>query len=150
VCLHRAPEARYASALQFAQAIEAGLRGELTEATRQLALADTDATRALPVDQTSATRALRSRPVPIPPREPLTPAPSRAPARVRDDRPDRRKAARRRQLGTFLALLAILAAIGVVGAILLSSTQNDVKPVDQGDVQSQIDGVRDFIREHSQ
>ncbi|MBN1530621.1 MAG: serine/threonine protein kinase [Thermoleophilaceae bacterium] len=149
LCLQREPEARYASALQFAQAIEAGLRGEATEATRRLALADTDATRALPVEQTAATRALRSRPAPIPPVEPRTPAPSRAPARARDDRRDRRSSARRRQLGTFLALLAILAAIAVVGLVLLTSSQNDVKPVDQSDVQSQIDGVREFIREHS-
>ena len=146
LCLQREPEARYATALQFAQAIEAGSRGESTEVTRALARADTDATRAMPLEDTAATRAIRSRPAPIPPRAPRTmPPATRAPER----RPERRSSARRRQLGTFLALLAILAAIGLVGLVLLTADQNEVQPVEQGDVQEQIDGVRDFIREHS-
>jgi eukaryotic-like serine/threonine-protein kinase len=150
LCLQREPEQRYASALQFAQAIEAGSRGESTDVTRRLALDDTDATRAMQVEETSATRALRSRPAPIPPRAPRTMDPAtRPPARARDDQRDRRSPARRRQTGTFLALLAILAAIGLVGLVLLTSNQNEVQPVERGDVQSQIDGVRDFIREHS-
>ena len=83
LCLQREPEARYASALQFAQALEAGRRGESTEVTRRLALADTDATRAMQVEETAATRAIRGRPVPIPPRAPRTMAPAtRPPARA--------------------------------------------------------------------
>jgi serine/threonine protein kinase len=150
LCLQREPELRYASALQFAQAVEAGSRGESTDVTRRLALADTDATRAMQLEETAATRAIRSRPAAIPPRPPRTTAPgARPPARARDDQRERRSPARGRQMGTFLALLAILAAIGLVGLVLLTSSQNEVQPVDQGDVQSQIDGVRDFIREHS-
>jgi serine/threonine-protein kinase len=149
LCLQREPELRYASALQFAQAVGAGSRGESTDVTRRLALADTDATRAMDAEETAATRAIRSRPAAIPPRPPRTTAPAtRPPARARDDR-ERRSSARRSQTGTFLALLAILAAIGLVGLVLLTSSENEVQPVDQGDVQSQIDGVRDFIREHS-
>ncbi len=150
LCLEREADRRYSSALQFAQAIEAGRRGESTDVTRRLALEDTDATRAMQVEETSATRALRSRPVPMPPLEPRTPAPvTRPERRSRDDAQSRRQAARRRQLGTFLALLAILAAIGVVGLVLLTSTQDQVQPVDQSTVQDQIDGLRDFIQEHS-
>jgi hypothetical protein len=69
--------------------------------------------------------------------------------RPRDDERARRQAARRRQLGTFFALLAILAAIAVVGLVLLTSTQDQVQPVERNSVQDQIDGVRDFIGEHS-
>ncbi|MEA2418831.1 MAG: eukaryotic-like serine/threonine-protein kinase, partial [Thermoleophilaceae bacterium] len=56
--LERDPGARYRSALEMADAIEAGVHGQSTDATRRLALsdADADATRAL--DATSATRAM--------------------------------------------------------------------------------------------
>ncbi len=53
--LVRDPDARYASGLEMAQALEAGLQGELTAATRALAAGDTDATRALAAT-TAATR----------------------------------------------------------------------------------------------
>ena len=149
LALAREADGRYASALQFAQAIEAGRLGQSTDVTRTLALADTDATRAMQVEETAATRALRSRPRRSLPRRRERPAPVSRSERSRDDGRDRRKAERRRQLGTFLALLAILAAIGVVGLVLLTSTQDQVQPVDQSTVQDQIDGLRDFIREHS-
>jgi serine/threonine-protein kinase len=149
LCLVRDAEGRYASALQFAQAMEAGRRGESTDVTRRLALADTDATRAMQLEDTAATRAMRSRSAPVPPQAPRTSAPVSRPERSRDDSRARRQAARQRQLGTFLALLAILAAIGVVGLVLLTSTQDQVQPVDNSTVQDQIDGLRDFIREHS-
>ena len=134
VCLQREVEGRYTSALQFAQAIESGRRGESTDATRRLAQADTDVTRAMRLEDTAATRAVRPRPAPPPPRAPRTSAPAGRP---------------RRQLGAFLALLAILAAVAVVGLVLLSSSQDQVQPVDRSTVQEQIDGLRDFIGEHS-
>jgi eukaryotic-like serine/threonine-protein kinase len=146
VCLERSPEARYASALDMARALEAGARGESTEATRALAAGtDPDATRALS-DVTAATQALRTRQAPAPPTRPPTPAPS-APAR-RPDR-DAARARRRRRLGGFLALLAVLAAIAAVGVALLASSNNGVKPVDRGDVQQQINDLRQFLQDHS-
>jgi serine/threonine-protein kinase len=152
LALERDPAARYSSALEMAEATEAGARGEATAATQRLAVTDYDATRA--IDETSATRALPrteyrgtqpTRVQDVAP--PLTAAPARA---GRDDRAAARRAGRRR-FGGFLALLAALAAI-VVGAVALlsSSGGSSVQPVDSGDTQQQIDGLRDFIREHSQ
>ena len=63
VALERAPEDRYDSALDFARALEAGLHGHDTDATRRLAAGpatDPDATRALS-QVTDATQALRTR-----------------------------------------------------------------------------------------
>jgi predicted transcriptional regulator len=57
--------------------------------------------------------------------------------------------ARRRRLGAFLALLAVLAAVAAVGLALLATSDDGVAPVDESDVQQQIDGLRDFIQEHS-
>jgi hypothetical protein len=37
----------------------------------------------------------------------------------------------------------------VVGLVLLTSSQDQVQPVERNSVQEQIDGLRDFIREHS-
>ncbi|HEX5896555.1 MAG TPA: protein kinase [Thermoleophilaceae bacterium] len=154
LALERDPAARYSSALEMAEAIEAGARGEATDATQRLPFTDYDATRAM--DDTSATRALPRTEYrgPQPTRvqqaaPPLTAAPASA---RRDERAAAaRRAAGRRRLGGFLALLAALAAIAVVALALLSSSgDNGVQPVDTGDPQQQIDGVRDFIREHSQ
>ena len=152
LALERDPAARYSSALEMAEAIEAGARGEGTAATQRLAVTDYDATQA--IDETSATRALPRTEYrgPQPTRvqdvaPPLTAAPARA---RRDDRDAARRAGRRR-FGGFLALLAALAAIVVVAVALLSSSGgSSVQPVDTGDAQQQIDGLRDFIQEHSQ
>ena len=152
LALERDPAARYSSALEMAEAIEAGARGEATAATQRLAMTDYDATRA--IDDTSATQALPRTQYrgPQPTRvqqaaPPMTAAPARA---RRDDRDDARRAGRRR-FGGFLALLAAIAAIVVVALALLSSSDGGgVDPVDTGDPQQQIDGIRDFLREHSQ
>jgi serine/threonine protein kinase len=141
LCLQREPEARYGSALELAHALEAGLRGEATEATRRLELAAGPATRAM--DVTAATRALPRRPTaPAPP--PAAPPPVR-----REERAAARRAARRRRFGAFLALLAVLAAIAAVGLALLAASEQGVSPVDENDVQRQIEGMRDLIRERS-
>jgi eukaryotic-like serine/threonine-protein kinase len=139
VALEREPSARYASALEMAEAIEAGFRGETTEATQM-------------IDQTAATQALRRTSVaPAPTRVHQTAPPVTAPPRARrDERAAARRAAGRRRLGSFLALLAAIAAIAVVAIALLSSSGGEgVDPVDTGDAQQQIDGLRDFIEEHS-
>jgi serine/threonine-protein kinase len=150
VALERDPEARYRSALEMAEAIEAGLQGEATDATQRLGMSDLDATQAL--DDTAATRAMQRTTVgPSPTRvvdAPPTPDPVEA-ARTR--RAAAERAARRRRWGSFLALLAAIAAIAIVAIVLLSSSGGggSVDSVDTGDVQQQIDGLRDFIGEHS-
>ena len=150
LCLEREPAARYGSALELAHALDAGLHGERTAATERLALGDTDATRAL--DSTSATHALPRTayvpPAPQPARAPTTAPPART---RRDERPASRKAASRRRWGTFLALLAVLAAIAAVGVALLSSGGGSgAEPVTQDQVEDQIQGLRDFIQDNTE
>ncbi len=145
--LEREPEGRYGSALQFAHALDAGLHGETTEVTRHLSLDDADATRSMRRDEldTSATRALRARPIPVPPARSVPPQP-----RERPDHEDPRRAERRRNLTTFLALLGVIAAVAAIGLVLISSTgSNSVQSVDRPDVEGQIQGLRDFLNEHS-
>jgi serine/threonine-protein kinase len=156
LALERDPAARYSSALEMAEAIEAGARGEATAATQRLAMTDYDATRAL--DDTAATQALprTQQRGPQPTRvqqaaAPMTAAPPRAPRDERAQRAAARRAASRRRFGGFLALLAAIAAIVVVALALLSSSGgSDVESVDRVDLQQQIDGLREFIREHTQ
>jgi eukaryotic-like serine/threonine-protein kinase len=147
--LERDPAARYASALEFARAIDAGLHGERTAATERLALADDEATRAM--EATSATRAM-PRTGYAPPAEQPAPARTAAPVAARphpDERAARRARARRRW-GTLLALLAVLAAIAAVGVAVLSSDDGGgATPVNQDRVEDQVQGLRDFIQQHS-
>jgi eukaryotic-like serine/threonine-protein kinase len=146
VCLERDPGSRYRSALEMAEALESGLRGEATDATRRLALGDTDATRA--IDATSATRAM--------PRTAYSPAPAPAYAETAapQARRDRREAARatsRRRMASFFALLLVIAAIAAVGLALLASDEggSGVSPVEEGEVRQQIEGLRNFIQENT-
>jgi eukaryotic-like serine/threonine-protein kinase len=152
VALERDPDARYGSALEMAEAIEAGMRGEATEATQRLGMSDLDLTQQ--IDQTAATRAMQRTTVgPSPTRvhDAVPPAPVEAARARRGERDAARRAANRRRWGTFLALLAAIAAVAVVAIALLSSSGNGgVDPVDRPDVQQQIDGLRDFIQSHTQ
>jgi serine/threonine protein kinase len=138
-CLARDPASRYGSALDMAQALEAGLQGQDTGATALLA-ADTDATRALAPD-TAATQALRTRRT----QAPSTMAPRTAgPARLRDE------PKRKRGRGRLLAILAVLAIAAIVIIALLSSGSGpQIDPVDNGDVQQQIGGIRDLIQRNT-
>jgi eukaryotic-like serine/threonine-protein kinase len=156
VSLEREPGHRYATALDFAHALDAGLHGQATEVTRQLAAAaiagDADATQALG-ETTDATRALptRDRPpmVPLPPRTEAhraAPKPAAAPAS------GAKRGSRNRRWGQFLALLAALMAIAAVGLVLLSAGDgggSDISPVDRNDVQQQIDGIEQFLRDNT-
>jgi eukaryotic-like serine/threonine-protein kinase len=156
LCLERDPGSRYRSALEMAQALEAGLQGQATEATRRIALADTDATRAMDAtraaDATSATRAM--------PRTAYAPAASPAPAYAetaapqqdRRQRRDAARAARRRTMATFFALLLVVAAIAAVGLAILAAGNGDgggISPVDEGQVEQQIRELRNFIQENT-
>jgi serine/threonine protein kinase len=148
--LERDPGSRYRSALEMAEALEAGLRGELTQATQRMALTDVDATHAM--DATSATRAM--------PRTSYAPA-AAAPApayaetaapQLRRDRRDAARAARRRRTASFFALLLVIAAIAAVGLALLISDRGGgggVSPVIEDEAQQQIQQLRDFIRENT-
>ncbi len=153
VSLERAPEDRYDSALDFAHALEAGLHGHDTDATRRLAagpVTDPDATRALS-QVTDATQALRTRQrppiVPVPPAERGRQAATAAPAAEAAKR-----STRNRRWGQFLALVAVLMAIAAVALVLLSSSGGDsgISPVDKNDVQQQIDGIEQFLRDNTQ
>jgi eukaryotic-like serine/threonine-protein kinase len=147
LCLERDPGSRYRSALELAQAIEAGVHGQATDATRRLALSDTgtDATRAL--DATSATRAMpRTSYAPPAYSEPTAPPPRR-----RDDR-EARRAARRRRMASFFALLLVLAAIAAVAVAVIASQDNGgggVSPVDADNVQQQIQELRQLIQDNT-
>jgi eukaryotic-like serine/threonine-protein kinase len=146
--LEREPAARYASALEFGQAIDAGLHGERTAATERLALSDADPTRAM--EATSATRAMPRTGYAAPPPEPVQTAAPAAPRPRRDERAARRTAARRRW-ATFLALLAVLGAIAAVGIALLSTSDNGGGPAapNRDQVEDQIRDLRDFIEQNT-
>ena len=152
ICLEREPGRRYSSALELAQALEAGLHGQATAATERLSIGD----HARAEDATAATQALRSGPrrAEHPPTRvaPVAPArPARTPARPRVDAAAARRAAARRRWGSFLALLAVLAAIGVVAVALLSADDEGglEAPTSANEVEQQIRDLRDFIRENT-
>jgi eukaryotic-like serine/threonine-protein kinase len=146
LALERDPAARYSNALEMAEAIEAGARGEDTAATQRLAMDDTSATQALPRTQYLGPQPTRVHDV----APPMVAPAARSRRDERAERAAARRTARRRRFGGFLALLAAIAAIVVVALALLSSSGgNGVQPVDTGDPQQQIDQLRDFIREHS-
>jgi serine/threonine protein kinase len=149
LCLEREPGGRYRSALELGQALDAGLHGQPTDATRRLALSDTEATRALAAgEMTSSTRAMpRTSYAAAPSTAARASSPTTAPPAARDD--TRRN--RRRQTGSYLALLLVLAAVGAVAIALLASSGGDppVRAPDANDVEQQIDELRDFIRDNS-
>ena len=152
LCLERDPGSRYRSALEMAQALEAGLQGESTEATRRLALSDIDSTRE--EDATSSTRAMpRTSYAPAPPRARAEPARAEMspPAAARRDRREAARAARRRRTAGFFALLLVIAAVAAVGLALLSSSDggSGVSPVSEDQVEQQIQELRDFIRDNT-
>jgi eukaryotic-like serine/threonine-protein kinase len=144
LCLERDPGARYRSALELAEAIEAGLHGHTTDATRRLTLSDA----APALDPTSATRAM-PRTSYAPPSEPYYAEPTAPPPR-RDDR-EARRAARRRRMASFFAVLLVLAAIAAVAAAVIASNDSGggVSPVNEDNVQQQIDGTRQLIQDNT-
>ena len=146
--LSRDPEARYGSALELAEALEAGVDGEVTQATRRLetivASSSDDATQAL-----AATQAIPQGDVPphmLPDRTQSIP-----PARRRQTTaaPPARKASRRRW-GNFIAGLAVLAAgVLVAIAILQASGSGSDNNVSEGNVHDQAQALESYIRDNS-
>lgn len=158
VCLEREPADRYATALEVARALDAAAQGQDTEATLRLvagvgsgAATDEDATRALG-EVTAATQAMRTRrTTSVPPVRPLSPARTSpgapAPAAAAAKSPTRK-----RRFGAFFATLAALLAVAAVAIALLAAGddgQETISPVDRGDVQRQIDDLRQFLRENT-
>jgi serine/threonine-protein kinase len=152
LCLSRDPAMRYRSALELAEALEAGMNRDVTMATRRLetemATASSERTQALP-----ATRAAPAAAVPnhlMPDRtQSIPPARRRAAAPAPSPRQQRRSATRRRW-GNFVAGLAILAAgVLVALAIIQSSSSPTTNRVNANDPHSQIQGLEDLIRRHS-
>ncbi len=108
--------------------------------TRRMALSDaaTDSTRALP--RTAYIPPTASRPAYSEPTRPAAGA-----------RREERRSAGRRRLGSFFALLLVLAAIAAVGVALIASSDrgSNVAPVDSDSAQQQIQDLRQFLQEHS-
>ena len=149
LCLQRDPAARYPSALDLAQALEAGMHGEATEATQALVL-DPEASQGLG-ELTAATRAMRTRGTSVAPAARREPREARPVAR---EQRSARETGRRRGLGTLLTLLAVLmAAAAVAIAVIAVSDQGGggggPAPVDTNDVRQQIDEIRQFLRDNS-
>jgi serine/threonine-protein kinase len=149
ICLARDPEDRFPSTLEMAKALDAGLEGRATDVTRRLDSGTqgepTGATQAL-ADVTAATQALRTRRE-VPPARPTGPA---RPAAV--DRRDEARSERKRGMGKFLAVLAAIMAAAAVTLALLAANDgggsDGVDPVSRDGVQEQIDGLKQFLREH--
>jgi eukaryotic-like serine/threonine-protein kinase len=156
LCLSRDPEARYSSALELAEALEAGVEGEVTQATRRLeaqtvALAGSeDATQAM-----ARTQAIASFDVPphlMPDRtQAIPPGARRRTATAAPPARQPRRSASRRRWGNFLAGLAILAAGALVALAILQATgSGSQNSVNESNIHDQAQGIESLIREHSQ
>jgi serine/threonine-protein kinase len=161
LCLRRDPSARYATALQYSDALAAGLRGEPTEvtmalggfdagATQALSATDaTEATQALPLDATRAVERYERAPAAEPP--PPGRAPRRPAASARPQRAPQRPARRSFPLGRLAATLAIL-VLGAAAAIAVVTSTGSGPPVErieENDVQRQVEGLKQLIEENT-
>ena len=143
VSLARDPEQRYASALDMAQAVQAGARGDESETTQilgrtaMLGAADIDATQAMP---------RTGRMEPLPPRTGQMEAalPPRAPQR---QRPAKKKSRGQGLRRLAVALILILAVVAVV-LIVTNNGGGNKGPVNAGDVHGQVDGLKQLIEDN--
>lgn len=147
VCLEREPQARYTSALDMAEAVEAGLRGDQAEVTQVLertgilgaGALDPDATQAMP-------RTQMGRMEPLPPRTGrMDPVPAAAAARQRQ--PAKRKSRGQGLRRLALALIVILVIVAVVLLVTNGGGANK-GPVNSGDVHGQINGLKQLIEDN--
>jgi eukaryotic-like serine/threonine-protein kinase len=143
--LERDPNARYESALQMADSIEAGYHGEDTDTTRALdrteyVSADTGATQALPRGNTMYEP---------PPSRRLSPATgTQAPATYAGDYTPR---ARRRERNWGGIIAGVLALLLIAAAIYLAiGLGSDADQIREGDVNSQAEQLQQFIQDHSE
>jgi serine/threonine-protein kinase len=146
VALSPDPAARYRSAIEFAEAVAAGLHGDETAATRALDAAGR--TEALPArEPTAATQALprrRAGPPAVP--EPRRRAPERRPPRA----PDRRVRRSRRLANLAIVLVLLGAGAAVAYALSTSGGGADVRQVTENDVRDQVEGLKNLIRDNSE
>ncbi|MEJ7716921.1 MAG: protein kinase [Thermoleophilaceae bacterium] len=155
VCLSREQEARYPSALDMAEAFDAGLYNEATDATVRLEDTtqgldehpDVDATQAL--STTGATQALTRRPATganAPASAPRRAAEPSAPARTSTPAERRRKRVRL----IALALIVLLIGVGVALATTLGGSDPGpaVPAVEETEIDRQVQGLRDLIEEN--
>jgi serine/threonine protein kinase len=148
VCLERDPAARYASALDMATAVEAGLYGDeaqltqVLERTQALGAADLDATQAMPRTAGATGAMPAGAMLPPPTREEQVP-----PAR-RPERQPRKKSGRGRGLRRLIIALAVVLAIVAVILIATSSGGSDKGPVQAQDVHGQVSGLKQLIQDN--
>jgi serine/threonine protein kinase len=149
VSLAREPGARYPSALDMAQAVQAGRQGDETEMTQvlertaMLGAADmTDATQTMP---------RTGRMEPLPPRtgqmEPVSPRALER-QRERERRPAKKKSGRGAGLRRLVLALAVILAIVAVVLIVSNNGGSNKGPVSSGDVHGQIDGLKQLIEDN--
>ena len=148
LCLSKSPEARYPSALDLAEALEAGQHGDVTSVTRRLDRdhdALTEATQALPATTSLGAQVpdhlmpdrTQSMPVPRRTQAPKTPA-------------ARRRGAARRRFGNFVAGIAILAAGALVALAIIQATGSPSNnQVNADNIHDQATGLEALIRDHS-
>jgi serine/threonine-protein kinase len=145
VALHVDPAQRYRSALEMAEAVEAGSRGEDTEATVRLAASDhgedVDATQALP--RTEYTRRDPTLIAPMPAREPARPPQRRA---GRESEPRRRKSGRGGRV--LLTLLLLAAGVAAAFAVVSASGGSGIDVPNETDVRSQVQELKDLVDEY--
>jgi serine/threonine protein kinase len=151
VCLERDPGARYTSALDMAEAVEAGLRGDQSEVTQVLertgiigaGAVDPDATQAMPRTQMGHMD-------PLPPRtgrmDPV-PVPAPMPAAARERQPAKRKTRGQGLRRLALALIILLAIVAVI-LIVTNGGSSNKGPVNSGDVHGQINGLKQLIQDN--
>jgi serine/threonine-protein kinase len=143
VSLARDPEQRYASALDMAQAVQAGARGDESETTQilertaMLRAADIDATQAMP-----RTRGME----PLPPRTGQMEA-ALPPRAAQRQRPAKKKSRGQGLRRLAVALILILAIVAVV-LIVTNNGGGNKGPVNAGDVHGQIDGLKQLIEDN--
>jgi len=153
VCLERDPAARYTSALDMAEAVEAGLRGDQSEVTQVLertgilgaGAVDPDATQAMP-------RTQMGRMDPLPPRtgrmDPVpAPAAAAAGAAARQRQPAKRKS---RGQGLRRLAVALIVALAIVAVILVVTNGGGTNkgPVNSSDVHGQINGLKQLVEDN--
>jgi eukaryotic-like serine/threonine-protein kinase len=147
LCLERNPAGRYSSAIELADAVEAGLHGHETYATQLLdqtqALGyDPDATRAMPMDTGVIPESQR-----LPPRTVVAPPPQRrAPAREERRQQQPKRGSGIRRLVVLLAVLLVAVAIALV--LTQSGGGSNTGPVNSTDVHGQIDGLKQLIQDN--
>src|SRR4051812_36658100 len=153
LCLSRDPNARYGSALELAEALEADVEADVTQATRRLetimAAGSEDATQAM-----AQTQAIPQGDVPshlMPDRtQAIPPAARRRTAPAGATRAPARKPASRRRWANFVAGLAILAAgVLVAVAILQASGSGSNNTINESSVHDQAQSLQAYIRDHS-